>query len=609
MKDGLFGNHDVTLRQGMELLWDLLTRGERLRVAGLVGAMALTAVFELLGIFSIVPFIGLVSNPELVEESQWAARVYELVGFTSVTAFLTATGFAVLFLLAFSNAFSAFAIWLNLRFSWATYHRLSVDLLRRYLNRPYAYYLDRNTAGLGKNILSEIGSVVSGVLMPSLLVLTKGIAAAGILAVLVAVDPVLALIVGVVLGGAYAVIYRVVRRGQNRIGRVRVDAQAARFRAATEPLSGIKDVKVLGREEEFVQRYSRPSRAFTEAMATNGAVSQLPRYALESLAFGGILLIVLYLLQFEQDFRGALPMMTLYAVAGYRLMPGLQQIFQGVTQIRFQLPALVEVHRDLEGWRTGAASVPAGSSPREEDEVHVRLDSVRFTYPGAEAPAIREVSLEVPRNRTVGLVGATGAGKTTLVDLILGLLPVDQGTILLDGVEVSPATRGGLAGRLGYVPQDIYLADDTVRRNIAFGVPDEDIDTEAVERAARIAKVADFVESLPDGYEQVVGERGVRFSGGQRQRIGIARALYHDPSVLILDEATSALDGVTEGTVMEAIRELEHQKTIIVIAHRLTTVRHCDTIFLLEDGRVADAGRYDDLLERNPRFRAMAGVR
>jgi ABC-type multidrug transport system fused ATPase/permease subunit len=394
-----------------------------------------------------------------------------------------------------------------------------------------------------------------------------------------------------------------VRAKQRQFGRARVTANQERFKVTGEAFGGIKDVKVLGREDAFASRFAPASWTFSKATASNAVLTQLPRYLFETIAFGGIVVIVLFYLQAGEGLAQILPTISLYAFAGYRLMPELQQLFSGVAAIRFNRAALDDLTEDMHRFALDASAPDSRPLPFADA---VRFDDVTFQYDGADRPALDGVSLTVPRNQTIGLVGASGSGKTTLVDLLLGLYTPDAGRILVDETPLTAETLGGWRRQVGYVPQHIFLCDDTIANNVAFGVPPSEVDRTRIERATQIAHLHDFVQTLADGYETVVGERGVRLSGGQRQRIGIARALYHDPDVLVMDEATSALDGATESAVMEAIHDLTGRKTIVLIAHRLSTVESSDRIYLLDRGRVAAAGTYDALTETSAAFRAMA---
>jgi ABC-type multidrug transport system fused ATPase/permease subunit len=423
----------------------------------------------------------------------------------------------------------------------------------------------------------------------------------------------LAVIIGTVLGGAYSSVYVYFRRKQRRLGEERFTQNGRRYRISAEALAGIKELKVLGREKGFLKRFREPSWRFCRATASNQVVMTLPRYALETIAFGGVLLIILYFLR-SSNVNDMLPTLTLYVFAGYRLMPSLNEMFASGMKLRFNRAALDELHADLTvddlEWDTQAygGKPDDRAMPSLPLRGEIALKNVSFTYPNAAGPSLESVELVIRRHEVIGLVGETGAGKTTLVDLILGLLEPTAGTIEVNGEPLWGERRFFWRRSCGYIPQEIFLSDDSVRANIAFGVPEDVIDDEAVVKAAHIAQIDDFVSTLPAGYETSVGERGVRLSGGQRQRIGIARALYHDPDVLVMDEATSSLDGATEAAVMEMIHKLGRTKTLIVIAHRLSTVRACDVIYLVHKGTITASGSYDELAKTNLFFRTMAGL-
>jgi ATP-binding cassette, subfamily B, bacterial PglK len=422
---------------------------------------------------------------------------------------------------------------------------------------------------------------------------------------LIIVDPLLALSVGVVLGLTYAGIYAAMSGRLKRLGQARIEANNERFTAVSEAFGAAKEVKVGGLEQAYIQRFAKPAEIFAKGQATASVIGQLPRFALEAIAFGGMLLVMLYLMAKSGSFAAALPIIALYAFAGYRIMPALQQIYGAFTQLRFAGPALDALHQDLSSLQTANAQ-QGNLSPLPLTQA-IRLEQVSYCYPNAPQPALKGIDLTIPAHSTVGFVGATGSGKTTTVDVILGLLESQDGHLSVDGQLITAANRRQWQCAIGYVPQHIYLADESVAANIAFGVKAKDIDQQAVECAAKIANLHEFViNDLPQGYATTVGERGVRLSGGQRQRIGIARALYHNPQVLILDEATSALDNLTEQAVMEAVNNLGHDITIILIAHRLSTVRQCDQIYLLERGEVKAQGTFEELIQASDRFRAMA---
>ena len=587
-------------------LYGLLDRRERIQGAILLMGMVLQACVELVGVASVVPFMSVVANPDIVQENDVLNWLYTTFEFETVPSFLTFLGISVIVVLALSNTVSAVSIWAMYRYMWNVHHRLCVRLFEGYLAQPYGFFVQQNTAKLNQNILSEALTASRGVIQPVLIVVSKGLVAIAIVGMLFFVDPLLSFLVTLVLGGAYVLIYMSVRALQGRMGVERVAANKERFKVTGEAFHGIKDVKVLQRERAFLRRFTPKSFRFSSTTAVNTTIAATPKYLLETVAFGGIVLMVVYFIQAGQGLDTILPTLSLYAFAGYRLMPSLQQLFAAASSIRFQSASLDSIIGDLREF--SGAKISTESEEKLPFEHSIRLEDVTFRYPEADGLAIGGITFEIPKNTSVGLVGSSGSGKTTLVDLLLGLYDVRSGRILVDGVEVNSETIEMWRRQIGYVPQQIFLTDDTISANIAFGVPPRDVDHEQVRSAARIAHLDEFVGDLPDGYDTVVGERGVRLSGGQRQRIGIARALYHNPELLIMDEATSALDGATENAVMEAIEQLAGQKTIILIAHRLTTVQHCDQIYLLDGGEVEEHGTFDELVSSNASFRVMAGL-
>jgi len=373
-----------------------------------------------------------------------------------------------------------------------------------------------------------------------------------------------------------------------------------------EALSGVKEIKLLGRESEIVATFDRLALRAANAQAKAQALATLPRYAVETVAFGFVLVVAIYLLATAGTVEKVLPLLGLYAFAGYRLLPALHQAFDGWAALRYSAPSLDAVLRDLE-LEKQAASAPRDGPPVGFERALALVD-VAYRYPGAADWAVRGLSLEIRKNASVALVGPTGCGKTTVIDLLMGLLPATEGRLAVDGAAIDDANVVRWQRLVGHVPQQIFLFDDTVARNIAFGLPPERIDLAQVERAARLARLHDFVAGLPQGYQSVVGERGVRISGGERQRIGIARALYHDPELLVLDEATSALDNVTENAVLEALQTLAGRKTVVMVAHRLSTVKGCDLICVMDAGRIVERGSYDELIASSERFRTLAAT-
>jgi ATP-binding cassette, subfamily B, bacterial PglK len=588
-------------------IFGLLDRRERLRFYQLLAMIVVMGILDMVGVAAILPFLAVVSNPAQIEKSRYLAPLQHWTGFTDPNSFLIFLGAGVFAVIVLSLGFKTLTLHAVGHFSHMRNHSISSRLLSRYLAQPYVWFLRRHSADLGKQVLSEVQSLVSGAIIPAMRLLAQSASLLFLVVLLLAVSPVVALSASVLLGGSYVVIFLVVRRQLLRLGARRLTANKERFQIAQEAMGGIKEVKLMGLEQAYLSRFRGPSHQMAEDTAAMQLVGEMPRHLLEAIAFGGmIVLIMVLMLKDGSSLSSILPTLGVFAFASLRMFPAVQQIYHSLTQLRSSAPVLDAIHRDI----TETAGTPKpGRASTDALHLHDQLElvAVDYTYPQADRPVLQDLSLTIPARTTVGIVGGTGAGKTTAVDVMLGLLAPQAGALRVDGAAITPETLRAWQNTIGYVPQQIFLVDDSVAANIAFGIPVDQVDMAAVERAAKVANLHDFVMSdLAQGYQTYVGERGVRLSGGQRQRIGIARALYHDPDVLILDEATSALDNLTERAVMEAVHNLSHEKTIIMIAHRLSTVKECETIFLMEKGRLVAQGRYDALVAENETFRRMA---
>lgn len=583
----------------------LFSPAERRRVYWMLALFVALGLVEVAGIASIMPFIAVAATPDLIQTNHTLNFVYQMLGFETVSGFLMFLGIGVFLFITLSNGLSVLGTWLTLRFTYLQGHALALRLLTKYLRQPYKFFLSANTGDLSRNIYDEVSRVVGGVTLPALLLLSRAAVAISIFALIVFMEPMLALIVMGILGSAYTLVYTSCRRHIALASDTAAVERQMSFRVVSEALVGIKEIKVLGTEAFYRQAYTQRSIALAKANTLNHMLAMTPRYVLEVLAFGGLIIILLYLMSTKQNISNALPVVALYAFAGYRLMPALQNIYANLSYVHFNAPAVDILYRDLGGWMAEQELAAPAVKPMSFT-VGIAFEQVTFSYDGAPKPVIASFDLTIPVNTTVAFVGATGSGKTTLLDLILGLLRPQRGSVSVDGAVLTDETMKSWQQNIGYVPQQIFLSDDSIAHNIALGVDEEVIDWGAVETAARLANLHDFVTQLPDGYKTQVGDRGICLSGGQRQRIGIARALYRDPKVLVLDEATSALDNLTEQAVMDALNLLARKKTIIIVAHRLTTVQACDEIILLKEGKIEARGNYKELLESSPYFMQLA---
>ena len=584
----------------------LLTPHELKQAVFLLLMIIVMAFLEMIGVVSILPFMAVLTNPDLIETNYVLNTMFQvssILGVENNQQFLFALGVLVFVLLIISITFKALTGYAQIWFVQMRQYSISKRLLEGYLNQPYSWFLNRHSADLGKNILSEVGQVIGG--MSALIdIIAKSMVSIVLIILLIVIDPKLALIVGSSLAGTYFLIFYFVRKYLDRLGSKRLFNNELRFKSVVEAFGAVKEIKVGGLEEIYVKNVSNSSLTLARTITSATLVSQLPRFIFEAIAFGGILLIILYFMAQTNSFNKALPIVSLYVFAGYRLMPALQQIYGSFTSITFVGPSLNKLHQDLE-------NIKPFNVNQNRDFLtfakKIELKNIDYNYPNSSRTALKNISLKIPVKSTVGLVGATGSGKTTTVDVILGLLESHKGTLEVDGKVITKQNSRSWQRIIGYVPQHIFLSDDSVTANIAFGVEPKDINLVAVEKAAKIADLHKFVvEELPQKYQTKIGERGVRLSGGQRQRIGIARALYHNPKVLILDEATSALDTNTEKVVMDAVNNLSKSITIILIAHRLSTVKNCDMIYLLDKGQLKDRGTFEELIKVNEQFRDSA---
>lgn len=578
----------------------LMTRPERRQLALLIAITPIAAVGEMGAVAAMLPFLGAVVDPSRLEASRLGAFLMDWSGLATRENVVLFVGVGACLVLLLTNALIVASIWMILRFSWSLHHRLSTALFGKYLHQPYAYFLSRNSAGLTGSLVLQVGQVTEGFIVPALTAFSRAAAALALVLFLAATEPVLAFAALGLISGVYISFYLVVARHrlvgfgtrQSRINRERVQV-------LNEAFGGIKDVKLLHAEEAFAEAFRPLSQTFAHDQAVSVLIGTAPRYIVEAAAFGGVVLVTLAVAARGSDWNGRIvPLVGMFAFAGYRLMPSIQNVFAAWVRLRANLPEVESLYADLQPHlgelEVGLTPTRVAPSPLEEGELDpiwpkrtIELRAVTFRYPGANGPALEGFNLSLKAKATTGIVGPTGSGKTTFVDLLLGLLRPGQGEICIDGVRIDDSNIERWQQSLGYVPQHIYLSDASVARNVAFGEPEHLIDRARLEEACRSARIHDFiVQKLPDGYDTTVGERGVRLSGGERQRIGIARALYRRPEVLVLDEATSALDRATEEEVMGAIRELVGVKTIIMIAHRETTLRDCDVIYRIARGRL-----------------------
>ena len=588
-------------------LLTILSKSERIRLVILFITILIMALFQVLGIASILPFMQLVSDPEALNNNEVLQWIQNTFGLTSTRSMLIATGFGVLVSIVVGNAFSAFTIWLQHKYAWEIAHNISTSLLRNYLAKPYKFFLNNNTSILLNKALVEVVRFTKEVLIQIIEFCARFFTVLVIFALLLWVDPKLALVASSVLGVAYIIIYQSTRRYLAQLGKRRTTENESLFKNLNEALVGSKTIRIYGAKNYFYKRFEEASLRLINIHPRVRLISDSPRYLIEMLAFGGILAVTLYLISTGDNIKAVLPVLSLYVLAGYRLLPALQKSFAAAANLKHSYSSLDHIHEDLNNKFTAAAKNYKQDTELLPFSNEISFEKVGFAYDDTQV--FERIDLKIKKGSTIAFVGPTGSGKSTLIDLMVGLLQPTKGDIKIDGTRLVEDNTGSWNKQIGYVPQEVFLFDDTIRRNIAIGVPDEEIDDVRVEAAAKMASIHQFIsEDLSDGYDNHVGDRGVRLSGGQRQRIGLARAFYRNPGLIILDEATNALDNITESSIIESIRHSKKDVTVIMVSHRLSTVKHADCIYVLKDGELIDEGSYDQLLSNNQIFRDLAQI-
>ena len=566
--------------------WFMLAPAHRRAGILLLGLLLIGMVFETLGIGLVIPVLVLITESDLASSHPMLVPWLDRLGNPSQEWLVVFSMLALVGVYAVKVAFLAFIAWRQACFlSWIKAD-FSLRLFTGYLRQPYTFHLQRNSAELIRNAMGQVLSM-GGSIQACLMLVAESLVLFGILALMLVVEPIGALAVASVLGLVSWGFYRFTKDRTTRWGEEFQNHEMLRIQYLQEGLGAAKDVKLLGREKEFIDQYQVRNLGSARIERHLTTLAALPRLGLELLMVIGIAILALLMIAQHKPLESLLPALGLFAVAAFRLMPLVARLLSAIQNLRFARPVFDNLYSEF-------CLLEEVGSPEEYSPLAFKkalvVEGVSFCYPFTEALVLKEISFSIGQGESVGFIGTTGAGKSTLVDIFLGLLVPASGTVKVDGVDIQTNLRGW-QDRIGYVPQSIFLTDDTVRRNIAFGLPSDQIEEDAIWSSLRAAQLEQFVHDLPDGLDTRIGECGVRLSGGQRQRIGIARALYHDPSVLVLDEATSSLDIATESDFMQAVRALKGDKTLIIVAHRLSTVEQCDYLFRIESGRIVEEGK------------------
>jgi ABC-type multidrug transport system fused ATPase/permease subunit len=589
------------MHMGMKLRL-LFTRKDLATLVLLTFLMVFSGLLEVFGIGMVLPYVSILQDRSTISRLRYVSMVYRGLGFESQRSFLIAMSVFLLLTFCVKGFLALWVTNFQSRFARVKLADLGRTLLSRYLHRSYAFFLSANTSALIGNLTTSLAQLCTGVIQSALALASEVIVAVGLLALLIVLNPVFSLSALLFIGGLSVLLKRVIRKRIAHHANANELHWKAMIRTVNESLSSAKEVKVIGCQQYFVDTYSIEVEQYSRAQQHYNVLAQFPRVTLETGAVAGLVIFALFAMLGGTFGPNLFAVLAVFSIATVRLVPSATRMLQAWNAISFYRPSMDVIAAGLSDVDEGDTSLgaerpPLVSSLTLRESLAVSIKS--FAYPTNPHFTLANIDLTIMRGQTVGLIGQSGSGKTTLVDLILGLFPEFDGSITVDGHDI----RENLAvwrKQIGYIPQSIYLRDDTIVRNVAFGVSDCQIDVQAVERAIHLAGLDPVIRTQRDGLETLVGDRGVRLSGGERQRIGIARALYHDPELLILDEATSALDNETERQIVDSILGLSLSKTVIVIAHRLSTVENCDIVYLMRSGTIVDRGPFSMIVERSP---------
>ena len=568
-------------------LLGLFNKREKINSAIMLALVMIGGFAETLGIGVVLPFATILLDQNSVEKYPILKTITEVPWIGGYRRFIVLMSVALVLIFVLKSLYMFFLIYIQNRFTLNRQIEMSKKMFQSYIYRPYEFFFKKNTAELQRNI-GLVTAIISGVLMTGLQLLTELVSFIFIFVLLLLVDPITSVSIVVVLSGIVALYYFVIKNKLEEIAKKQNEHNLKMGKAILEGMGGIKDVKVLGRERSFLRRYEQNSKEFAKTHAFFNLASQSPRLLIETIAISGLVIIIVINALRNPDMSASLPTMALFGMAAIKIMPAMNRIIGYVATIRFNNVHFNTIYEDL--LEVNKTDVPEEGTPdnKIQFDEKIEIKGVTYRYPGTTKTILEGVDLEIRKGDMIGIVGRSGGGKTTLVDIVLGLLKPEEGSILVDGFDIESDIRGWRRN-IGYVPQNIFIVDDSVTANVALGVPEDDVDTGRVWDALEIANLKEHIDSLEQKLDTNVGQSGVKLSGGQRQRLGIARALYHDPSILIFDEATSSLDNESERAITEAIARIGHSKTMLIIAHRLNTLEKCDVIYEVRDSKLQRA--------------------
>lgn len=568
----------------------IFSKRDKYKIALLLCIMVAGSFLELLGVAVFQPFVNIIMMPDSIQENPYLARIYQMFGCSTTESFLTVVALGIIVIYVVKNVYLWVEQNLIMKFTYGMQQKLSTRLLTTYLSEPYTFHLNKNIAELQRSMQEDTG-LFTQVLMHTLQLVAEVVVCIVMGVYLFTVSNSITVVIVGLLILCVVLFTKITKRFTEQLGKEAQVYKGKLYQWVNQSLGGVKEVKVLNREEFFVSSYKKYYGLYIKGVRINRLLSITPKYMVEAVCMTGLLIAIIIKLNFGHgELENFIPQLATFAVAAFRLLPSVGRINEHVNNILYAVPSVDLIYGDLKGIEDYQESKGEEEGKEWSFEHGITAKHITYAYPNTDTNVLEDANCVIPKGKTVAFIGSSGAGKTTMADIILGLLAPQRGKILVDDIDVFKNLTMW-HHQIGYIPQVIYLSDDTIRNNIAFGIHEDQIDEEAVRTALKKAQLAEFVDTLPDGLDTIVGDRGVRLSGGQRQRIGIARALYHDPEILVLDEATSALDNETETAVMEAIESLQGSKTMIIIAHRLTTIQNADIIYEVGDGKVTERSK------------------
>ena len=598
--------------QSIKKIFYLLAPDQRRTLLFLQFLIIFMSFTEVIGIFSIGPFMSLVTNTEQIQGNNILASIYSFSGMSNTQEFIIFAGIWVIVLLSFGALMNMFTIWRISMYSARVGARLSNRLFVYYMQQPWLFHADGNSSDLVNKIVQESGRLNTLVIGPFMQFNARFVTAMTMMLAMLIYNPFVTTFAIFLFSFTYYVLFLIAKGRLYKNGVTISEQQGLRFKLMSEGFGGIKDTLILGRQKNFIRRFISASNKMAYATGNTNSITLIPKYLLELFSFGGVIILIIFLVFTNNGkMEAVIPSLAIFALAGFKILPAIQSCYSSIAVLRANISSFEYLEKDLfnsihsldsDSWNQENSSNTFSFT----DEIIAK--DISFNYPSSKEKVLDKMTFKIHAGQFIGLVGSSGSGKSTLIDILLGLIEPTSGEISVDGKILSPSNIREWQNSIGVVSQNIYLADASIKENIAFGIPEDEIIKKQVVTASALANLTDLIKSLPEGLNTRVGERGIQLSGGQRQRIGIARALYNNANILIFDEATSALDGITEKKVMDSIYNLAGSKTIIAIAHRLATVKRCNSIYILDKGKIIDSGTYEDLRTRNNLFKKMTDL-